>query len=289
MSTAPVMRIVVMACKGRYQDDFVANLARNFDVVGVVWHAPVQPKGSLSSRIRRHANPLKLVQHIVARHSMRTNAARARPLLDRLFPAVDLASVISGRPVIEVENINAPAAVDMVRALRPDVVCINGTNLLREPMLALGPAIRHGFVNLHTGLSPYSRGGNCDLFMLLEGKPEYVGVTIHYIDKGIDSGDIILTARPALAVEDNYEMIEAKAFRLGNDLMVRAVRQLALGQAKRVPQWEEGKLFLRRTGYVYEPRHRLLVNRKLSNGMVAEYLRQRPERDNGIRLVGESK
>jgi methionyl-tRNA formyltransferase len=231
---------------------------------------------------------LKLAQHIVARHSMRTNAEKARPLLEQLFPAVeDLVSVVSGRPMIEVENINAPAAVDMVRELRPDVVCINGTNLLRAPMLALAPAIQHGFVNLHTGLSPYSRGGNCDLFMLLEGKPEYVGVTVHYIDAGIDSGDIILTARPSLTVEDNYEMIEAKSFRLGNDLMVRAVQQLARGQAKRVPQWAEGKLFLRRTGYVYEPRHRLLVNRKLSNGMVAEYLRQKSERDRDIRLVGE--
>jgi methionyl-tRNA formyltransferase len=289
LTTVKSMRIVVLACKGRYQHDLVVNLARSFDVAGVVWHAPVQPKGGLSSRIRRYVNPLKLAQHLVARHSMRSNAEAARPLLDQLFPAIDPVSVIPGSPMIEVENVNAPAAVDMVRELRPDVVCINGTNLLREPMLALAPAIRHGFVNLHTGLSPYSRGGNCDLFMLLEGKPEYVGVTIHFIDKGIDSGDIILTARPALTVQDNYEMIEAKAFRLGNDLMVRAVQQLALGQAQRVPQWQEGKLFLRRTGYVYEPRHRLLVNRKLSNGLVAEYLRHQSERDRDIRLIGDSR
>ena len=281
------MRVVVLACKGRYQNDLVANLARNFDVVGVIWHTPLQPKGDLLSRVRRYVNPLRLGEYIAARHSIRVNTARARPLLDKLFPAPDMTTIMAGRPAIEVANINDPAAVALVRELRPDVVCINGTNLLREPMLNLSPVLRHGFVNLHTGLSPYSRGGNCDLFMLLEGKPEYVGVTIHYIDRGIDSGDIILTARPDLTAQDNYEIIEAKSFRLGNDLMVRAVQQLALGRAQRVPQWEEGKLFLRRTGYLYQPNHRLLVNRKLAGGMVAEYLRNRAERDRDIRLIGE--
>ena len=51
----------------------------------------------------------------------------------------------------------------------------------------------------------------------------------------------------------NFEIIDGKTFRLGNECMVAAVRQLHDGKAERVPQWTEGKLFLRRTGYVYDP------------------------------------
>ena len=262
-------------------------LAAQFDLVGVVVHAPSKAKGSLISRLSRYANPIKLIGHLRARQLMGRYAAKARPLLEALFFSDGQAPEISDHlPLVRVENINAPAAVEFVAQRRPDIVCVNGTNLLREPMLALIPGIRHGIINLHTGLSPYSRGGNCDLFMLLDGHPELVGITIHYIDKGIDSGDIIITARPELATEDNYEMIEAKSFRLGIDMLLVAVRQLQEGRAERVKQWEPGKLFLRRTGYVYEPNHRVRVNRMLADGLISDYLAHRRERDSGIRLIG---
>jgi hypothetical protein len=280
-------RVVALVAEGLYQKYLVSRLAAQFGLVGVVVHAPANAKGSLIRRASRYANPARLLRHLRARQLMRGYAAKAQPLLEALFYRDGRAPELpDGVSLVRVENINSPLAVKLVQQCRPDIVCVNGTNLLREPMLALIPQVRHGIINLHTGLSPYSRGGNCDLFMLLEGRPEMVGITIHYIDKGIDSGDIVITARPELAVVDNYEMIEAKSFRLGIDMMLVAVRQIAEGRAGRVKQWGSGKLFLRRTGYVYEPYHRVRVNRMLAQGLVAEYLAQRSERDRGIRLVG---
>jgi hypothetical protein len=81
-------------------------------------------------------------------------------------------------------------------------------------------------------------------------------------------------------------MIDAKIFRLGNVRMIDAVRRLATGKADRVSQWTEGKLFLRRTGYYYEPYLHVRVNRMLSQGLIANYLERREEFDAGIRLVG---
>ena len=282
-------RVVALVADGIYQRYLVMRLAEEFELVGLVVHAPPSPKGSLAERARRYANPARLAKHLWARRAMRGYAARAAPVLAGLFHRDGREPSFPGYvPNVRVENINAAAAVSLIEQVCPDIVCVNGTNLLREPMLALIPGIRHGIINLHTGLSPYSRGGNCDLFMLLEGRPEMVGITIHHIDKGIDSGDIVITARPELSPDDNYEMIEAKSFRLGIDRMLVAVRQLAEHRAERVRQWAEGKLFLRRTGYVYEPYHRVRVNRMLEAGLVADYLAHREDRDRGIRLVGSA-
>jgi len=286
-SAAGKLRAVAMVCDGLYQRYLVQRLAAECDLAGVIVYAPENPKGSLLRRLARYRNPVRLLRHLRARRLLTEYAARARPLVESLFFEGGKAPRLpEGVPVLRVPNVNAPKAVAFIARANPDIACINGTNLLREPMLALAPRIRHGFLNLHTGLSPYSRGGNCDLFMLLEGRPELVGITVHYIDRGIDSGDIVITARPELAPDDSYETIEAKGFRLGIDMMVVAVRQIAAGRAERVAQWEEGKLFLRRTGYVYEPHHRVLVNRMLAGGMIAEYLAHRAQRDGGIRLVG---
>jgi methionyl-tRNA formyltransferase len=286
-TVAGQLRVVAMVCDGPYQRYLVQRLADEFDLVGVVVYAPVNSRGSLISRLSKYRNPFRLARHLRARKLMRDYAAQARPFVESLFFVQGRAPQLpDGVPTVRVANINAPEAVAFVGRASPDIVCINGTNLLREPMLSLAPRARHGFVNLHTGLAPYSRGGNCDLFMLLEGRPELVGITVHYIDKGIDSGDIIITARPDLAPDDTCETIEAKSFRLGIDMMLLAVRQIAERRAERVRQWEEGKLFLKRTGYVYEPHHRVRVNRMLADGLIADYLAHRAARDRGIRLVG---
>ena len=267
--------------------DLAWALSQQYELAGIVWYRPLSPKGALITRLRPYANPRHFWEYALARLSNARTAVKAQPFVNAMFPT-DSARDSTTRliPSVAVDNVNVAEAIEFVKRMQPEVVCVNGTNLLRAPMLALASSIRHGFINLHTGLSPYSRGGNCDLFMLLEGHPEFVGITIHHIDEGIDSGDIIITARPKLAVEDSYEVIEAKSFRLGNDMMVVALRQLLEGRAQRVPQWERGKLFLRRTGYVYRPYYRFLVNRALRNGLVAEYLECADTRDASIRLIG---
>lgn len=60
----------------------------------------------------------------------------------------------AGVPVLHTEAINGSETVAFVKHQAPDLVLVNGTQLLREPLLALRPTIRHGIVNLHTGLSP---------------------------------------------------------------------------------------------------------------------------------------
>lgn len=181
--------------------------------------------------------------------------------------------------------INEGRTADFLRQVAPDIVLVNGTQLLRAPVLELIPAIRHGIINLHTGLSPYSRGANCNLYMLMEGHPELVGVTVHHIDPGIDSGDIILSAHVPMQPDDNVETIEVRSFQVGIELLIEAARRLEAGTAPRVPQWEKGKLFLRRTGYVYEPWQRLMANRRIARGLVRDYLADQARRDGAVRVV----
>lgn len=282
------LKAIILCCDGLYQRYLIQRISREHDLAGVVLRIDPHAKGSLFSRVARHVNPLNLFRYVEARISMAHEAEKAASLIRSLFytdgqPPALPADV----PIVRMEDINAPAAVDFINRLRPDVICVNGTNLLREPMLKLIPNIPYGIINLHTGLSPYSRGGNCNLFMLLEGHPELVGITIHHIDKGTDSGDIIISARPELEPGDNYAIIDAKTFRLGIDMMLVALRQMIEKRAARVKQWEEGKLFLKRTGYRYDPYVVLTVNRLLKKGLIRDYLKGREKSDANVKLIGE--
>ncbi len=278
-----------MCCDGLYQRYLAQRLKDEFELIGLVLYKGPNSSRNLWVRVSRYFNPTRFFRYIVACSFHYFYWLRSRSYIQNIFFKNDISPCFPNNiPTIRITDVNNQEAVSFVKNLAPDVVCVNGTNLLRKPMLELIPGIPFGIVNLHTGLSPYTRGGNCDLFALLEGHPELVGVTIHYINEGIDSGDIILTARPDLKEGDIFEIVEAKSFKLGIDLMVVAIKQIVEGCAKRVKQWESGKLFLKRTGYVYEPYLRVKVNHFLKKGLVRDYLRNKEARDRGIKLIGDT-
>ena len=279
------LRVMLLCGDGNYQRELVRRAENNYDVVGVVWHRPESPKGSLVERLQRYRNPQALARYLQVRASLPRYVLAAEPLKQTLFPA-PINPV--GAPEVSVNDINSELAAAFIARQKPDIVLVNGTNLLRKPILGLIKNIPFGIVNLHTGLSPYSRGGNCNLFMLLEARPELVGITVHHMNPGIDSGDIIISRQVPMTSNDNYEMVDIKTFDTGIDALLLAARQLSERRAARVKQWEEGKLFLRRTGYIYDPYQRLSANRLLENGLIADYLADKEKRDVGVRVIGDN-
>ena len=65
-----------------------------------------------------------------------------------------------------------------------------------------------------------------------------------------------------------------------------AVSDIANNKAQRIKQWEQGKLFLLRTGYQYTLYHRLLVNHKLQQGLIADYHARKQQLDRDVKLIG---
>ncbi len=75
------------------------------------------------------------------------------------------------------------------------------THLLRLP--------KYGFANLHPSLLPYNRGKHYNFWALVEGSP--FGVTLHFADEGVDTGDIIAQEAIAYDWTDTGETLYRKA------------------------------------------------------------------------------
>lgn len=136
---------------------------------------------------------------------------------------------------IEVENINSDAAYEFTAALQPDIIIVSGTRLVKKKMIAIAPAI--GILNLHTGLSPYIKGGpNCTNWCIATNQFHLIGNTIMWLDAGIDSGNIIATECTDLKPDDSLETVHIKVMEHAHDLYCRAIRHLAEGKRNNVPQ-----------------------------------------------------
>ena len=153
-------------------------------------------------------------------------------------------------PALSVSDINDPAVLAAVAEIGPDLVIVSGTNLLKRPFIEL--IGRTGKVlNLHTGISPYVRGGpNCTNWCLATGDFDLIGNTVMWIDAGIDSGNLVATEQSPRNGTESLTELHIKVMDHAHDLMVRCAAQFVAGRAlPNVPQRDLG------TGRLYLTRH----------------------------------
>jgi Formyl transferase len=152
-------------------------------------------------------------------------------------------------PVLRVAGINSPETVSFTTQLNPSLIIVSGTGLVKQDLLNL--PVSKGIINLHTGLSPYVKGGpNCTNWCIANDDWHLVGNTIMWINAGIDSGNIITSE--AVEIHTASSLLEAQKIVMehAHNLYGRAVDYLLNTQApyNAVPQEQLGKgqLFLTR-------------------------------------------
>ncbi len=90
--------------------------------------------------------------------------------------------------VYDVPSVNSEACRGLLRQLKPDVVAVYGTRILKPATLA---AVDAPFINYHAGINPKYRGQHPGYWALASGDPENAGVTIHLVDQGVDTGSVL--------------------------------------------------------------------------------------------------
>ena len=162
----------------------------------------------------------------------------------------------------EVPHINHRDAIKIIDTLRPDLIAVFGTSLLKGELLEKG---RLGIINLHGGLSPEYRGADCTFWALYNQEPEKIGCTLHYINAGIDTGKMIAHVSPEIKENDN-ELT----------LFWRAVRDSTEAFAELLERMEKGEIFgeiQTHKGSLYQVKDRCLQHEKklddlLQNGLL---------------------
>lgn len=200
------MKIALFGAGGPFSIRALERLSATGTVAAMVVPAADRPLRKLTSRLR-------------TRELERTARACGIPLIahqggERRFPAV-------------------------LRALEADLICV--ASYPYRLGAEVRAAVRLGAINAHPSLLPLHRGPDPLFWTYLAGDRE-TGVTIHWIDDGLDSGDIILQDR--ISIPRNTPGVELyhRLADLASDLLVKAIHALDEGSAHRAPQpaanWE---------------------------------------------------
>jgi methionyl-tRNA formyltransferase len=147
--------------------------------------------------------------------------------------AVAMAAESRSLPVSKPANMKAPEVREALAAERADVFAVVafGAILTRE-VLALP---RAGCVNLHGSLLPDYRGASPVQRALWDGRGES-GVCTLFMDDGIDTGDVVLSAREPIRDDDDVGTLAARLAELGAPLLAESCVLAHEGRAPRMPQ-----------------------------------------------------
>jgi len=143
-------------------------------------------------------------------------------------------------PVHTVPNLHAETSLALLREADADLGVVLGTNILRESVFKV-PKL--GSINLHQGLAPYYRGCPAIFWELYNGERE-VGLTVHFVESKVDTGEIILQRTAPLEYDHSYGVDfdrfinDYRAGLVGRcaQLVAEAVKAIAEGTATPRPQ-----------------------------------------------------
>ncbi len=138
-----------------------------------------------------------------------------------------------GLPVCQPEKIRRPDALAELAAVRPQlIVVVAYGQILPKALLDLPPG---GCLNIHASLLPHHRGASPINAAILAGDHE-TGITIMWMDEGLDTGDILLTEPTPIGPHETAGSLHDRLAQLAPAVLHRALALIETGSAPRQKQ-----------------------------------------------------
>lgn len=185
---APLAEIVTNYVVGKYPDL-------------VVIREPAETKSQIIRRRLRLLGPVKTLGQIAGGLATRVVAKFSKARISEICVNHGLNTELNSSIAIHrVASVNAEETYSLLTKLLPTVVVVYGTRIISRRILQSTSA---PFINYHAGINPKYRGQHPAYWALASRDPDHVGITIHLVDDGIDTGAVLYQAPVRFSHQDN--------------------------------------------------------------------------------------
>lgn len=146
---------------------------------------------------------------------------------------VKLLALEKGLDIYQPDRVRDESFLELFRSIRPDAVVVAAFGQILPKEILERPPL--GCINIHPSLLPRYRGPAPMNWTLIRGE-QTTGVTIMFMDEGVDTGDMLLQEETAVAAAETFGHLHDRLARMGADLLVRTLRDIEAGTAIRRPQ-----------------------------------------------------
>lgn len=226
MSKQP-KKIVLLLGDGRSSRFLYNYLKKHFEIAAAIMESPVSKK----QLIRRRAKKMgwftvlgQLAFQVITPRLLKKGAAAQEQKLLQKYNLDD--REIDKELLSKVSSVNHASTIELLKSINPDIVVVNGTRIISKKVLE---SVSAPFINTHAGITPMYRGVHGGYWALANGDKANCGVTIHFVDKGIDTGGIISQHMIEPETADNFTTYPLHQLGVALPYLVEAIKRVLEG------------------------------------------------------------
>ena len=273
------MNVVIITTKAeRYHRYLCAEIAKQHNVVGVLHPISQSVSMSFSTKLTQHWKNMHkygkvwyFLQKLVNNRfkpvgwNLFEDVSKAE---QQYFPTADTdyQNFVAER-AYDVEDINAPAGVERLIELKPDVVICSGGPIYRTPIIKAAGVM----LNFHTGISPIYNGAWTIFWTYANRQPHLTGGTLMKMSATVDGGNILAHYLPAIEADDTPGTLFMKSIIGGTSLYNQFLDDMAEGREYlTLPQ---GRPFHNYYNYEWTAYQTLAIERFIRNKICQKFVR----------------
>ena len=195
------MKIIMFVGRSEYSKIVYNHLKKKYIISLVVQEASKNTKKILKFRLKKFGFRIWLGQIffiVFSKILSRVSKKRIREIKNLYNLKTD--PYEEGNLTI-VDNINNNLVKTLISSMDYDLIVVTGTGIIKNNILE---SIKKPIINLHAGITPFYRGVHGAYWALISSDLENCGVTVHFVDKGVDTGRVIYQKKIEITSMDNF-------------------------------------------------------------------------------------
>lgn len=217
------MKIVLLTGSGDSGNILYHAISQYFDIDKVIIENGVSKKKLLKGRIKKLGMFYVLNQLIFQVLIMPFLKIYSKKRVGQLLVTLGLnIKPFPEMKTIRVNSVNSQNCKLLLKEINADIILVAGTRIISKKILDATDAL---FINTHVGITPQYRGVYGAYWALVNNDEENCGVTIHSVDKGIDTGAIIGQRTIEVSKKDSFFTYKYLQYSKAIELLLEALEQ----------------------------------------------------------------
>ena len=217
-------KIIILATESVWTNMLVNAISKDHKIEKIIYERPVSWNRFLKRRIKK-LGLFKVMGQIffkviIIPYLEMISRDRVKEVMEKYH--LD-GSPVSGMDTERIRSVNSDESIALIKEINPDIVVIIGTRILKGEVLN---SISGRYLNMHTGITPQYRGVHGAYWALVEADRRSCGVTIHFVDVGIDTGEILQQEAIEPSTKDNFVTYPYLQFGVGLPLLKKAIKDV---------------------------------------------------------------
>jgi methionyl-tRNA formyltransferase len=215
-------KIVLLGGKGISTNIVFHSINANFGINAVIIEKKENIKIFFKRRIRKLGIFTVIGQVLFQILIVKPLHTMSRKRIDEIIMENSMETAeVSREKLKEVKSVNSGETIELLKQINPDLVIVNGTRIISKKVL---DSVNCKFINTHAGITPKYRGVHGAYWALVNNDKDNCGVTVHFVDAGIDTGNVLYQQTITIGEKDNFSTYPLLQLAEGLKLLNMAIK-----------------------------------------------------------------